>query len=230
MIMPLMMTLLICMLGGCEAAGFFTQVMFPEKTPPLFDLPVVKTAILVDDSNNQLGDPTHTGVIAQQMLFDLVKGKKLTQEQAIDYRFVRDLEAKLGSDFDRTPVDQIGRLLGADQVIHLNVDFVQMSIQPGIIEPKALVTIKVIDTVNAIRLFPPPSPVTDIDGLETSKRGYRIAVELPRSVMMEMDNGTKNLLFRKLSEQIGYQAARLFYTHLKVEDGQGPGRPGTKGD
>lgn len=227
--MVCVVALLLATVPGCNIAGYVAQVIFPELTPPIYDLPKLKTVILVDDTNNQLGDPTHTGVIAQQMLFDLVQGKKLQTEQAIDYKFVRDMESKLGTDFDRTPVDEIGRQLGADQVIHVNIDYVQMSIQPGVIEPKAIVTLKVIDANKAIRLFPPPSAVTDIDGLETSKRGYRITVELPRSIMLDMDHGTENLLLRKLSEQIGYIAARVFYEHPKLEDGQGPGRPSTKG-
>lgn len=226
LLLPVTM-LLLCtvLLAGCQSVGFFSQVLFPEKTVAVFDLPPVKTAILVDDTNNQLGNPTHTGVIAQRMFFDLVQGKKLTPEQVIDYQYVRDLEAKLGTDFERTPVDQIGKMLGADQVIHVNIDFVQMSVQPGIIEPKAIVTLKVIDVNKSERLFPPPSPVTNIDSLETSKRGYRITVELPRKVMMEVDDSTQNLLLRTLSEQIGYQAARVFYTHLHEEDGKGPGFP-----
>jgi hypothetical protein len=227
----LLACLLITMLSlaGCEAFAFFTQVISPEKTPAVFDLPVRRTVILVDDTSNQLGDPTHTGVIAQRMLFDFVQSKKLTQEQTVSYRFVRDLEGKLGTEFERTPVDQIGRELGADQVIHVNIDYVQMSVQPGIIEPKAIVTLKVIDVNKAIRLFPEPSPVTDIDGLETSKRGYRITVELPRVVMMEIDSGTQNLLFRTLSEQIGYTASRVFYKHPAEEDAQGPGKSSTEG-
>ena len=184
-------TLLLCLsatlLVGCEAVGFIAQAISPEKTPAVFDLPVMRTVVLVDDTNTQLGDPSHTGVIAQRVLFDLIQSKKLVKEQTVDYQFVRNLEANLGTEFDRTPVDQIGRTLGADQVIHVNIDFVQMSVQPGIIEPKALVTLKVIDVKNAIRLFPAPSPITDIDGLATSKRGYRITVELPRTIMMDLD-------------------------------------------
>ena len=214
---------------GCGYAGFVAQVFFPEKSVPVFDLPVVKTAILVDDTHNQLGDPAHTGVIAQQMFFDLIQGGKLTPDLTVDYLFVRNLEAKLGSDFQRTPVDKIGRKLGADQIIHVNIDYVQMSVQPGIIEPKAIVTLKVIDTIKALRLFPAPSEITNIDSLETSKRGYRITVELPRVIMMEMDLGTENILLRNLAEQIGYQASRIFYSHLKNENAQGPGRPSTKG-
>lgn len=215
--------------SGCGLAGFIAHVVAPEQTAPVYDLPVARTVVLVDDTNNQLGDPTNTGVIAQQMLFDLVQSKKLTEEQIVDYKFVRELEAKLDKDFDSTPVDQIGKSLGADIVIHVNVDFVEMSTQPGIIEPKALVTLKVIDVNKAVRLFPEPSPMTDIDALAMSKRGYRLAVELPRTVMMDMDHGTENLLRRKLAEQIGYDAARMFYKHPREEDGKGPGRPGTKG-
>ncbi len=236
MIQPLKQTCLACLLltmlfsiSGCEAFAFFTQVISPEKTPAVFDLPPVRTAILVDDTSNQLGDPNHTGVIAQRMIFDFVQSQKLTQEQTVNYRFVRDLEGKLGTDFERTPVDEIGRTLGADQVIHVNIDYVQMSVQPGIIEPKAIVTLKVIDVNKAVRLFPEPSPVSDIEGLETSKRGYRISVELPRSVMMDVDSGTQNLLYRQLAEQIGYQAARVFYKHPAEEDGKGPGKPSTEG-
>lgn len=227
-ILCLLLSIALLSATGCEYAGFVTQVFFPEKTPAVFDLPPVPTAILVDDTNHQLGDANHTGVIAQRMFFDFIKGEKLTAEQTIDYRFVRNLEAKLGDDFARTPVDLIGKKLGADQVIHVNIDYIQMSIQPGIIEPKAIVTLKVIDTVNAVRLFPPPSSITDIEGLETSKRGYRITVELPRSVMMEIDRSTHNLMLRKLAEQIGFEASRIFYEHLKEEDAQGPGRPSTK--
>lgn len=225
----IMIGLLTLVISGCGVVGFIAHVVSPEQTPAVFEIPVARTAILVDDTNNQLGDPTNTGVIAQRMLFDMIQSKKLLPEQIVDYQFVRDLEAKLGTDFDRTPVDQIGRQLGADQIIHVNIDFVQMSVQPGIIEPKALVTLKLIDANKAVRLFPEPSSISDIDALAMSKRGYRISVELPRSIMMDMDSGTQNLLLRKLAEQIGYDAARVFYEHPHEEDGKGPGRPGTKG-
>ncbi len=204
----------LCMAGGCQYPAYVLDSFFPAYQKPLCELATVRTAILVDDTNKQLGDPALTGTIAERVGHDLIHQKVLKEGQSVSYREIRKIQARLGDAFDQTPLDQIGTQLNASQMIHVNIDQIQLGSQMGILNPQAIITIKVMDIHQGIRIFPPISAARDIDAIAASSQGYRLVVKLPRVVQMDLDTGTHRMLMRQLANEIGIAVAKLFYKHI----------------
>lgn len=204
-------------LGGCNIIGFFANVAATEQVPARYTLPVRPTLVLVDDPTNALGDPGLSGLIASKVGQDLTARRLVSS--VVDPRRTTELAAQMGPDWLRVPADQVGRQLGAAQVIHVHIVSASLAREPGVFVPSALVYVKVIDTSTGKRLFPSadstewPEPSTPPE-LAVGARGYPLRVLMSYRVAGERDPQAVILeLRRSLAERIGRDVARLFYQH-----------------
>ncbi|MAE66031.1 MAG: hypothetical protein CMJ18_17300 [Phycisphaeraceae bacterium] len=201
--------------GGCNYVAFLGQA-FPQKVPATYSLPRRPTVVLVDDPRNLLGDPTLSVLIAQQIGDDL--GRHAGMEQIVPPERVTGLMVRLEDDWRRTGVDQIGRSVGAAQVVHVHIERAVLSPDPGLVQPMAVAQVKVIDAANRRRMFP-GSPIEAGDDPDLVPSGQRVRVELlPRAA--EITDATRQAYQRKLADRIARDVGRLFYAYLPRQPGE----------
>ena len=202
-------------LAGCaEIPGFASYVISgTPKTKARYTLEERPTLVIVDDPNNVLGDPNFPAVIGANAGFHLKENKQLTPEQVVSQDHLSVLAANMGDRYLATPIDEIGRRLKAEQVIHVQVNAVNLQSDNTYYEPTAELEVKVIDVETGARLFPTDTP--DIPGMElATKPGYRLRVEMKRQTVDETRRHAVPMLARSLAERIGLQVAQVFYDHV----------------
>ena len=202
---------------GCEAAGFIAGALSSNKTPAIYEPKDLTTVILVDDPALQLHEPGLAGTIAMTIAANLKQQGVLSN--IIDIQKVSELAAELGSDYARTPVDQIGRKLGATQVIHVHIDSIPpFQTEPGLLKPRAAVLVKVIDVEHRIRLFPPAQPLEGQGVVPVARGAYPMTIEARlRVVDPNVDNAMAAYRHR-FAEKMGLEIARVFYEHDPAKD------------
>lgn len=208
------------LLIGCQGAGFIAHALKDDSIKPVYVLQPRPTVILVDDPNNQLG--------ADQVSVDVATtiGEHLVEHEAlksiISQTKVNDLRHGLGKKFASQHVDVIGRDVGAQQVIHVHIRSVNYMAQPGMIQPKATVLVKVIDVASRKRLFPPPNAEELNSPLPIFKGGYVLTAAMRERVMDGIGSDQQMKVFQaRLAEYTAASVAKLFYKHQPENRMQG---------
>lgn len=222
-------------LPGCNIFAFAGYAaMGLDKNDKKFQLADKPTLIFVDDPNNLLGSPTLTALVASSLDYHLEEhdaflvserkdqgGKKADPEQPIvPQSKLYDVQVELGNDFEKASIAEIGRLTGADQVIHVLITEVQYQASPGFFRPKAITEVKVLDLQKRQRVFPPQQSFESGMGSGKPLPGSRVLSEL-RSSTQDVGTGGADLLQmqQKLARRIGRDVGRLFYDWSPEEPG-----------
>lgn len=205
---------LLALLTGCEGLAFLAA-MGGDKVPAVYELPNQTTLILVDDPSTQLGDPALRSVVATNAAYHLKQNKAL-DASIVPQEELSLLMAREGQQFAKMPVDQIGRLLQAQQVVHVVVESVVLEVAPGVYRPTAMAQVKVIDASTGQRLFPAAEP---FDTALSTPPGYSVRVRLSVDTARVGDSGATVMLRRELAQRLGLTVAQLFYKHSKPQPG-----------
>ena len=213
---PARILLLICGVGwmtlaGCEAAAVaVSAVQGPPKVDALFELPPRPTAILVDDPQDLLNNPGVARQIGTTAMYYLQLNEALTPEQIIAAREVTRLEAVVGRQWAGMPLDEIGRRVGAKQIIHVKITSVTFKTDEQLYRPEATLEVKVIDCEDGSRMWPESPPLPDAD---RPTPGQRVEVKLAYETRAGRyaDEATPADLARRLADEAGLKVARLFY-------------------
>lgn len=202
--------LLAALLTGCEAPAFIAQsVGGGKKIPAVHTLEDRPTLVMIDDPNNLMGNPMLSGIIAANTAHHLRENGVLSKK-IIPEKELAALKVKMGSDYPRTPIDRIGREVGAEQVLYASIDGAALQAAPGFYRPVAMLEVKVIDAVTGKRLYPEPPPIHEPSA---PSRGRTLQVQVDTKSIMPDSAGTDAMLARQLAEEIGLQLAQLFYEH-----------------
>lgn len=206
-------------LCGCDSIIGFPAAAIggPGKVPAAYTLPDRPTLVLVDDPTARFSDPNLALVVAANVEHHLKFHEVLTAPLVPTSRLA-DLQAKAGDDYAAMPVDQIGRELGAQQVIYVLIDAVSLQDVPGVYKPSATAQVKVIDTATGRRLFPDP-PAPNQPASSTPVRGQPVAVELKYKGADVGSRGAVERMKRTVAEVLGRDVARLFYKWSPPEPG-----------
>lgn len=185
-----------------------------SAVPAKYTLPQGKTVlVLVDDPQNVLGNPRLTQSIAAQTNFQLKQ--HFDKIKLVSVRDLASLQTKLGNRYSSTPMVTIARDLGADVLIHVEVETVTLRYAYTVYRPTASVRVKVIDATTLKRLFPSPGPVRD---QAIAQPGYPLLVHLPSQTVNQSQPGAVQAMTRSLAKRIGVKVAELFYDHAKDTD------------
>jgi hypothetical protein len=203
--------------AGCNVAGFVAQAI-PQKVKAVHRLEPRPTLVLVDDPSNHLGDPTLVGLIAAETGALMVEHRAV--EVVVPPEKVDALYVSLGDAWARTGIDQIGRAVGADQVVHLHIDAAALYSVPGLFEPNATVQVKVIDVVHRKRLFPASAEGGDSPGFSLTPQGHRLLAKLPPRGTEPSGYAAQREAMRVLCMRIARDASRLFYDYLPRQPGE----------
>ena len=159
--------------------------------------------MLVDDPNRELRNPTLSNQIAHEIGFYLEQSEAVTQ--IVPQSRVVSLRESLGRDFDATPVDEIGKRLDAEQVIHVEIESVTLRPDLVLYHPKASVKVKLIDAVKSKRLFP-----ADTTGRDP---GFTLHPELRPKIKERVSQNSSAVISQMLARRIARDVARLFHDY-----------------
>ncbi len=207
----LMLTLL-AGLAGCEVLGAAAETVAPSKTKAVYKPQNRVTLILVDDPANRLGNANLTDQIASVVEHELKQNEVITE--FVPMRELHLLQQARGKAFDTMSLQDIGRALGAEQVLHVHIEQIDVDTGPGVVQPEAWVRLKFLDVATGRRLFP-----SDTHAAAGPSAGYELHSQMRQSIRPTESAGDRIVLFTRFANHIAGDVARVFYDHLPRQVG-----------
>ena len=206
-------------LPGCEMFAWVAQA-FDASTKPIYEISNLETAILVEDPRNYLGDPILKGVIANNIAFQLKDSDAVDKKRLVEAEAVAQLEKRLGPEFATKPIDEVGRLLHAKQIIHVYVEAASLNLEGGVMKPAMQLRVRLIDCMTGRRLFPKPEDSARQDAA-TIERGYGVMVSMPVRVSPDNSPSDASKAMEVLAIRTGKRIAWIFCEHNERQPGSG---------
>ncbi len=206
--------------GGCELFGALAKVADGgNKVAAKYRLDNVDTLVLFDDPGALLGDPGLARQAAATAVHYLEYKKVLRKDAAfVQPAAVSRLEQRLGAAWPATPVDAIGRRLGAGQVVYARLIDADSLVAGNMYRPTARVEVKVLSADGGRRLWPNPGALAGGAG---SSPGYVLTLEMDYQTddRNTLRGQTPDALARQLADEIGLSLSRLFYNWAEEDAG-----------
>lgn len=189
--------------GHWGGLGYFAGMGRDTKVDQEFTLPENTLVILVDDPGEKVQWPRARGLLAEYV------GEELAQHDAVEKIVRPEAVARLrrmDTEFESYPATVVGRKVGADTVLLLEVRdfFAPVEIEDTSTAAKMTVAVKVLnanerDNADDVRLWP-----VDRGGhiIETQLKAVEVHA-------LEGDQATA----RELARRTAIHVARLFYQH-----------------
>lgn len=199
-------------LGSCNIVGPAAYIIGGQpKVAAQYALSDRPTVVFVDDPKNLLPDRSLRRLIGDKVSQELMVRKLITTTiSPADALAVAGRE-RFG---EQMPIDAIGRAVGAEQVLF--IDMVSFSLSPDSVTPRPIgaCQVKVIDVTNRERLFPSAD-----DGFRGAS-GYPVQVAM-REVSLEhyRTASSRRSMREQLATEIADQITKVFYRHVPDELG-----------
>jgi hypothetical protein len=205
---------------GSAGCNIVTPIAAVASGPPQKDAEYAladrPTVVFVEDRSNTLGKSSLRRVIGEKTSEKLMVQKIVAQTIS-----PQDALALARRETHDQPLamDEIGRAVGADQVVYVEMLAFRLTPDGFTPRPGAACRIKVIDVPNRVRLFPAEGALSDWRTLEVGMG------DMPPS--MYRDASARRELEEMLAAEVGEQVAKLFYKHTPREVGErlDPARP-----
>lgn len=188
---------------ACNLVGPVAAIVHgPEKIQAQYTLEKNRAAVVfVDDRGNRMPRRSLRLTTAQE-------AEKLILKKGVVTDVISGQSALAASAADRggrlLSIAEIGRAVGAQQVIYVSVEAFALSTDGSTYDPVATLRVKVIDAVNDKRLWP------------EDRAGYELNVRVPvRARAMPEGGAARARAEDDLAAQAGQAVAELFYKHEK---------------
>ena len=191
-------------LTGCNIVG---PAMYIVEGPPSADavhnLADVPTVVFIDDRRNVVSPISMRKAIADKVSEDLMVKKILSA--TISSQDAMALASQRERNSNIISIEEIGKAVGAKQVIY--VEMVQFQDTPDGYTPRptASCRVKVVDVDAQKRVYPP------VDAEEPSRVVQAMIREVDPSVYSTRDGRLK--VFDALAKETGSAVGKLFYKH-----------------
>lgn len=199
------MLLAVAVAAGCNIvtpAAF--AVMGPPGIDKVTELEKRTTVIFIDDRDSKLPRRSLRGTIGKVAETYILKEKLLTAEQLISTQSALRIATADNAAAPLSAVD-IGRRVGAEVVIFVEMEGWTLSRGGAEISPAAGATVKILDCVTNQRIWP------------DNPEGYPLKVQMPRQPSeLHSTRADRNKLEEQLATQIGYDLAGMFYDHART--------------
>lgn len=210
--LPMVAVLMWCMatLSGCNIVGPAAYIISgPPKVDARHTLSDVPTVVYIDDRSNVVNPISLRRVIGDRASEVLMAKEALTQ--TISPQDAMSLAAKRERNSDILSMEEIGKMVGAKQVIYVEMTHFQHSPDGFVPRPYAACRVRVIDVENRMRVFPGP---------ESPDNSFAIQA-MTREVDPEAfrNNATRLAAYEGLANLLGDEIAKLFYKHEAKELG-----------
>ena len=213
----LMLLLLLCSaaLIGCNIAGpIYAVVAGPPTVEAEYVLTDRPTVVFVDDRSNTIGSNARVmrAAIADKVAEDLMVKEVIAPENMISPRDAMGIVGREDRHSSLMPIDAIGRAVGAEQIIYIEMAAFTSSPDGAIPRPTSACRVRVIDVPQRQRLFPAA------DSGEASRALQASTTEIDPALLRSPSSRLK--VFQALAEETGEQIAKLFYKHAIKELGE----------
>lgn len=188
---------------ACNLVGPVAAIVHgPEKIQALYTLEKERSAVVfVDDRGNRMprrslrltaAQEAEKFILKKGLVRDMISGQSALAASAAD---------KGGT---LLSIAEIGRAVGAQQVIYVSVESFALSTDGSTYDPVATLRVKVIDAVNDKRLWP------------EDRAGCELGVRVPvRARAMPEGGAARAKAEDDLAAQAGRAVAELFFKHEK---------------
>ncbi|MEM1166998.1 MAG: hypothetical protein AAGI30_12000 [Planctomycetota bacterium] len=189
--------------GGCNiVAPFYYIAEGPPKQPARFVLDTSRSLVIfVDDTRSVMPRRALQDIAGREADRTLLGEGKFPIDFMVASQAARRAtrEDRAG---DYTSVVDIGRAVGAEVVVHVDVDQFGLASNEDSLTPQAAARVKVVDAVRNERIWP------------ARESGHRVDAEIfsqPETVVISRDERFR--LEESLAQELGVVVARLFYEH-----------------
>lgn len=198
------MLALMMFLSGCNIITPLVILFAPDpKTDAVYKLQNRPTVVFVDDQKGVVSPTTLRRMIADRITQDLMLKKVVTR--TISPRDAEAVARRHDKHNKMLPIDVIGREVGAEQVIYVEIIEFKDRINRYQLRPKGVCRVRVLDVTNRVRLFPAP------DAAESSHTVEILLDEFQSELYNS--RGTRSKIGEVLANQLGDLTAKLFYKY-----------------
>ena len=186
--------------GGCAAVGVAAYMLEPPKKSVAKYTPTTRPMAVVVENARQKGS---AGLIRDQMSgFLVAELREHKVAEMIENHRVYDLRYADVKAFRAMSVDEIGRRVGADQVLY--IDLVQADVadvtEGTMMRGSLIAMVRLVDSKSGEVLWP-----------EASEEGFALVVETP--LQTQMDRTNVEAMREGLARSAAGTIAKLFYTY-----------------
>lgn len=189
------------LIGGCAPFGFLVASFLPPpKIPAQYELPERATVLVFpDDPSHRLEYPPVRAMVAERVARAL-REQELVAD-VVPYNRLLSLQSRT-TEFNRIPIHEVGRQLGADTVIYVEIDSFQTRENPSIPlwNGQFRARVRVVNVADGEVLWP-----------RDGSTGAPVAVSTP--VEENTNPGYQAQLAERLSQRMADVVAKLFYEH-----------------
>lgn len=196
--------------GACNiVAPAYLLIHGPEKIPAQHELDKERTAVVfVDDRGNQFPRRAMRLTLASEAE-SLILGKGLVKDMISAQSALSAAGGDRGNDL--VSIAEIGRSVGADQVIYVSIDRFTLSPDGQLFEPSLLMRVKVIDATNDRRVWP------------EDKAGYTLLARVGTKTGTVPTSTTERAKAEdEVARAAGADLGRLFFKHEKINGPRAP--------
>ncbi len=187
---------------GCNiVAPVASLVAGPPKTQAAHKLDKASTAVIfIDDRASQAPRRSLRNVVATEAERTLIEKNVLAADQL--FPSAAAARAAQGESYDAPiSIAEVGRRVGADRVIYVEMTSFSLSRDGVTLSPSASARVKVIDAATGQRIFPDDAA------------GYPVTAQLPRGAQAPASLAARAQVEQALAKALGVQIARVFFTH-----------------
>jgi hypothetical protein len=198
------------LLPGCNIVGpAYAIASGPPKKSAEFVLQDRPTLVFVDDRSNVLSRRN-----LRRQIADRASEELMLQEAVMRTISPRDGLAVAQTETHGKPmaIDVIGRSVGADQVIYIEMLAFALSADGTTPVPMARCAVKVIDVTNREKLFPAINSTDEARMMDIAAG--------PVSMELYKTGATRRQIEDTLAEVVGTEISRLFFDHAPRELGR----------
>ncbi|MCI0365810.1 MAG: hypothetical protein L0Y44_00420 [Phycisphaerales bacterium] len=197
--------------GGCNVIGPAAYIIDgPPSTEARHELADVPTVVFIDDRSNVVNPISLRRVIAdkasENLMIQEVLTKTISPQDAMVVAAQRERNSQI------LPIEEIGKFVGAKQVIYVEMAQFQTTADGYTPRPIASCRVRVIDVENRKRVFPPAESPVQAQVVNVAAREFSPELFRTRAGRLKVLEG--------LAIETGDRIAKLFYKHETKELGK----------
>ena len=208
------------LLSGCNIASAVGYAVHPEpEFEAEYTLANVPTVVFIDDRRGVVNPTRLRRVIADEATAQLMEEGVISQGNMISPRDAMIAARRSDRSGDVVPIAEIAELVGADQVIYVDVNQFKVTFDGVTPDPTSIVRIRVLDIATGKRVFPDP------DAPDGDSGYFQLTADMPNAEPHGFNTiKVRNEMTEQLALQTGDRIAKLFYTYMQSELGSRMGR------
>lgn len=206
--------------SGCNIASAVGYAVHPEpEFEAQYELADVPTVIFIDDRRGVVNPTRLRRVIADEATAQLMEEGVISEQNMIAPRDAMIAARRSDRSGDVVPIARIAEMVGADQVIYVDVNQFALTFDGVTPSPLSISRVRVLNITTGKRVFPDP------DAPDGDVVYYQLSVDLPNAKPHGFNTvKVRNEMTEQLALQTGDGIGKLFYSYIKSELGSRVGR------